>query len=288
MKLALGTAQFGMRYGISNVRGKVSQEDGKAIIQYAASVGIDTIDTAIAYGDSEQILGDIGVKDFKVVTKLPEIPDHINNVEDWVTKSIRDSIFYLGVDSLYALLLHRPSQLFESKGVKILTAIKSLKESGLVKNLGVSVYAPFELETLFDTYKFDIVQCPLNLVDRRLISSGWLKKLNTAGVEIHIRSCFLQGLLLLPRESIPSKFEAWNVLWDNWHTWMNSNKASPIEACISYVLSFPEITKVIVGVETKHQLEEIIGAVNSTQINNYPNISSNVTDLINPANWDNL
>ena len=286
MKLAIGTAQFGMKYGISNVRGKVSQEGGKAILKYAVSAGVDIIDTAMAYGDSEQVLGNIGVDGFNVVTKLPEIPEHIEDVESWVITAGKESVSRLGVESLYGLLLHRPGQLFEPKGVKILSALRLLKELGIVKNLGVSVSAPYEFDALFDIYDFDVVQCPFNLVDRRLINSGWLEKLSTAGVEIHIRSSFLQGLLLIPRDSIPSKFKAWNILWDDWDRWLCANKASPLDACISYVLSFPEITRVIVGLETQSQLAEIIGAASGTSINSYPDISSDAKDLINPANWN--
>jgi aryl-alcohol dehydrogenase-like predicted oxidoreductase len=288
MKIAIGTAQFGMKYGISNVGGKVSQESCKEIIKYAASVGINTIDTAMTYGDSEAVLGNIGVKAFKVITKLPEVPEYIVDVEGWVIKSVKDSISRLGVECVYGLLLHRPSQLLEPKGYKIITALKLLKDMGLVKNLGISVSSPNEFEALFDIYNFDIAQCPFNLVDRRLINSGWLKKLSTAGVEIHIRSSFLQGLLLIPRESIPSKFRAWNILWDTWDSWMDINKMLPLDTCISYVLSFPEITRVVVGVETQSQLSDIIRAANRTTINSYPNISSDMTDLINPANWNNL
>lgn len=286
MRIALGTAQFGMRYGISNVSGKVSQEDGKAILKYAASASIDTIDTAMAYGDSEQVLGNIGVDSFKVVTKLPEIPEHITDIEGWVIKAVKNSVSRLGVEDLYGLLLHRPGQLSESKGLKLLSALKLLKDLGLVKNLGVSVSAPSEFDTLFDIYDFDIVQCPFNLVDRRLINSGWLKKLSIAGVEIHTRSSFLQGLLLMPRHSISSKFKASNILWDEWDRWLRANKTSPIDACLSYVLSFSEIDRVVVGVEMQSQLAEIIGASTGTSINSYPDISSDVTDLINPANWN--
>jgi len=286
MKLALGTAQFGMRYGISNVSGKVSQEDGKAILKYAASAGIDIIDTAMAYGDSEQVLGNIGVEGFKVVTKLPEIPEHITDIEGWVIKAVKDSVSRLGVESLYGLLLHRPGQLSEPKGVKILSVLRLLKELGIVKNLGVSVSAPSEFDTLFDIYDFDVVQCPFNLVDRRLVNSGWLRKLNTAGVEIHTRSSFLQGLLLMPRHSVPIKFKTWNILWDDWDGWLRANKTSPIDACLSYALSFSEIDRVVVGVEMQSQLAEIIGAATGTSINSYPDISSDVMDLINPANWN--
>ena len=288
MKLAIGTAQFGMKYGISNINGKVSQEDCKKIINYATSAGINTIDTAMAYGDSEEVLGSIGINPFKVITKLPEVPKSAVDISDWIIKSVKDSVSRLGLESLYGLLLHRPHQLFEEKGKEILSALILAKDLGLVKNLGISVSAPNEFDELFNMYDFDIVQCPFNLVDRRLVNSGWLKKLSSAGVEVHVRSIFLQGLLLIPRDSISSKFKAWNKLWDTWDKWLYENKILPLDACVSYVLSFPEITKVVVGVETKSQLSEIIEAVHSPQINYYPNISTNMTDLINPSNWDSL
>ena len=286
MRLALGTAQFGIRYGIYNSTGKVTQKEGKAILKHAAFAGINTIDTAVIYGDSELVLGKIGVQDFEVITKLPEIPEHITDIEGWVIKTITESVSRLGIDRLYGLLLHRPSQLLTSKGVKILAALRSLKESAIVKKLGVSVTSPSEFDALFAVYDFDVVQCPLNLVDRRLVNSGWLKKLNALGVEIHTRSIFLQGLLLMPRHTIPSKFNAWNNLWDNWDRWLRVMKISPIDACLSYVLSFSDIDKVVVGVETHLQLEEIIKAASNNSINSYPDINSDVDDLTNPTNWN--
>jgi len=286
MRLALGTAQFGMRYGISNVSGKVGQEDGKAILKYAASAGIDTIDTAMAYGDSEQVLGNIGVEAFKVVTKLPEIPSHVTDVDAWVIGAVEESVARLGVESLYGLLLHRPGQLFESRGVEIMSVLRYLKGTGVVKNLGVSVFSPSELDALYTLYDFDIVQCPFNLVDRRLVESGWLVRLKAAGVEVHTRSSFLQGLLLMPKKAIPIKFDAWRLLWDKWHVWLQENQITPTDACLSYTLSCLETDRVIVGVDTQDQLIEIVHAASGIVIDSYPDIKCDSTDLINPANWN--
>ncbi len=285
MRLALGTAQFGMRYGISNVSGKVTQEEGKAILKYAASAGIDTIDTAMAYGDSEHVLGNIGVEAFKVVTKLPEIPSHVTDVDSWVVGAVEESVALLGVESLYGLLLHRPDQLFELRGVEIMPALRYLKGTGVVKNLGISVFSPSELDALYALYDFDIVQCPFNLVDRRLLDSGWLAKLRGAGVEVHTRSSFLQGLLLMPRDTIPLKFHAWRLLWDKWHVWLQRHQITPVEACLSYTLSCLEIDRVIVGVDSQDQLTEIIHAASGVFIDSYPYIKCDSSELINPANW---
>ena len=287
MRLALGTAQFGMPYGINNVVGQVSEEKAKSILKYAASVGISTIDTAIAYGESEKTLGNAGVTSFNIITKIPEIPEKTGDVECWVKTAVSESLARLHVDSLDGVMLHRPGQLFGIYGEKIIRSLRNLKSDGIIKKLGVSVYSPDEFQSLFSLYDFDIIQCPFNLVDRRLVTSGWLEELKKKGVEIHTRSSFLQGLLLMRREEMPVKFHEWNPLWEVWLDWLQKNEASATEACISYNLSFPEIDQVIVGVDTKSQLEQIITGINGATITSFPDIGSNDIELINPANWSN-
>ena len=146
MKLALGTAQFGMSYGINNIVGQVSQQAAQQILQYASLVGIHTIDTAISYGSSEQCLGLAVVDAFEVITKLPPIPDSCDNVEDWVLREVEGSLNRLGIVSLYGLMLHRPDQLYGQMGERVLASLMRLKEAGLVKKIGVSVYDPGEFD----------------------------------------------------------------------------------------------------------------------------------------------
>ena len=286
MKLAIGTAQFGMRYGIANSEGQVSEPNIKKILAFAKHSKIDTLDTAMAYGDSEKNLGLAGVNGFKLVTKLPLIPVEVEDIEHWIVESVKTSVSRLGVDSIYGLMLHRPQQLFDPSGDKILNSIKKLKKSGLVKKIGVSVYSIVELESLYSLFDFDIVQCPLNLVDRALVDSGWLFKLKNAGVEVHTRSTFLQGLLLMSRDAIPNQFKEWDTLWDTWSYWLETNQCSPLEACLAYPLSFPSITKIIVGVDSKLQLEEIVRIIQKRKIDSFPDIASNNERLINPVNWE--
>ena len=113
MKIALGTVQFGTHYGIANTNGQVEKSEAKDILNYAKSFGIDTIDTAISYGLSEQCLGEIGVDDYQVITKLPEIPDDYGNLRIWVERHVKESLNTLGVETLSGLLLHRPNQLLD-------------------------------------------------------------------------------------------------------------------------------------------------------------------------------
>ena len=120
-RLALGTAQFGLPYGIANQAGQVSRKDVSAMLQLAASNGIDTLDTAIAYGESEKSLGQAGTQGFRVVTKLPALPDDCPQVIPWVSEQVDASFTRLGVSSVYGLLLHRPEQLLRQIGELFLT-----------------------------------------------------------------------------------------------------------------------------------------------------------------------
>ena len=285
MKLALGTAQFGLHYGVANTQGKVGHSSAREIITYCRSKGIRTLDTAIAYGESEQCLGDIGVGGFDIVTKLPPLPDGTSNIEGWVIKEVTSSISRLNVKSLDGLLLHRPEQLLGRNGGAIVAALIKLKDAGIIRKFGVSVYSPEELPSLFSVHDFDLVQCPFNLVDRRLVSSGWLEKLNSLGVEVHVRSSFLQGLLLMPREKIPQYFWDWDLLWDRWYEWLNDHNVSPIDACLAYVFAESNVDKVIVGVDSKIQLKQIVAFHDAPLSLDFPDISSQDARLLNPSNW---
>ena len=191
MKVALGTAQFGTNYGIANVLGQINILEAKAILNYAAYSGIDTIDTAIAYGESEKCLGEIGLNNYRIITKLPEIPDGYIDLKDWVFEQVQNSLDNLKVKSLSGLLLHRPSQLLDPDKKNLWSILVNLKNTGQIEKLGFSIYTPDELSSLWNLFKPDIVQAPYNILDRRLEMSGWLQRLYDENVEIHIRSIFL-------------------------------------------------------------------------------------------------
>jgi aryl-alcohol dehydrogenase-like predicted oxidoreductase len=287
MKIALGSAQFGLSYGIANIAGKVGFTEALKIRDVALANNVDTVDTAVAYGNSEDALGSIGVDNFKVVTKLPAIPENISDIHGWVHAQIKASLKRLKKESLYGLLMHDPRSLSGNHAHEIVEALETLKASGIVSKIGVSVYNPADLEGISRIMSLDLVQAPLNVVDRRLITSGWLKRLANSGVEVHTRSSFLQGLLLLPRVKIPKNFEIWSALWDFWHYELIKRDLNPVEACLRYVMSVSQVDRVIVGVETASQLGEIITAVNRTSIStDWSPMACDDENLINPSNWD--
>jgi aryl-alcohol dehydrogenase-like predicted oxidoreductase len=287
-KLAIGTVQFGLDYGVANIDGRVRPIEASAILQRAKAVGMDTLDTAIAYGDSEVVLGQLGVQGWKTITKLPAVPDACLDIEQWLHNQIQASMTRLCVTRLHGVLLHRPSQLLEHKGPALYVALQALKAQGLVNKIGISVYDTDELEALSDLYPMDLVQAPLNILDRRLVESGWSKVLKNAEVEVHIRSAFLQGLLLMPRHQRPVKFSRWSDIWQEWDRWLCEMDLTPLQACLHYVNSVPDIDRIIVGVDTVAQLNQIIEAADGT-LESVPSfIPLADSRLLNPANWNQL
>ena len=284
-RLALGTVQFGIPYGISNQQGKVSLDAATEILNYAHIAGINTLDTAIAYGDSENCLGGIGVKDWQVISKLPEIPIATNDVSSWVRESVNGSLQRLRTPCLYGLLLHRPQQLLSDKGQEIYNALNLLKKEGLVDKIGISIYSPTELEELCNRFSFDLIQAPFNIFDRSLKQSGWLSRLKLAGVEVHIRSVFLQGLLLMNPPNRPAYFNRWQPIWTEWEQWLYTNNLTALQACLSFVLSNPDIDRVVVGVDCLSQLQEILAATTIEIVKPSDKLCCDDPDLINPARW---
>lgn len=287
MKIALGTVQFGIDYGIANTSGQVDRAEAESILDYAKNHGIDTIDTAIAYGSSERCLGEIGVDGYQIVTKLPEIPDDYGNLRLWVERQVRRSLETLGVKSLYALLLHRPRQLLDPDKKDLWHLLLQLKTNGIVAKIGFSIYTPDELDELWDSFKPDLVQAPYNVFDRRLDESGYLQRMNQENVEVHARSIFLQGLLLMSEDSRPAKFSKWAAVWSRWESWLSENGIAPVQAAVSFALSDRRISKVVVGVDSLDQFKNIITMANN--VGKFPE-SFHITDtrLLNPSDWSSL
>jgi aryl-alcohol dehydrogenase-like predicted oxidoreductase len=289
MKLALGTVQFGIDYGIANTGGQVTEATAKQIIEKAREHGVDTLDTAIGYGDSEKCLGNIGVGGWRVITKLPKIPEGCVKITEWVNDQHLNSLKRLNIKHCTGLMLHSPMQLLEAYGCELWDALQTLKSNQFVKKIGYSVYSPSELELLWDDFQPDIIQTPYNIFDQRLKKSGWLSKLYENNVEIHIRSVFLQGLLLMKSNERPSKFDQWGNLWKNWDAWLGKKAITSLDACLGYVSSEEMIDFIVIGVDTVNQLQDIFESYyKGNKIIVPEELLVNDEILINPANWSKL
>jgi aryl-alcohol dehydrogenase-like predicted oxidoreductase len=284
-RVALGTAQFGMRYGVANRTGQVPFDEAAAIVAYARDCGIDTIDTAMAYGDSEACLGRIGVATWRVISKLPGLAPDCRDVESEIERVVAASLERLALPRVHALLLHRPGQLLGELGARIFESLERLKARGLTEKIGVSIYEPRELDALCAGFRFDVVQAPFSVVDRRLAESGWLARLRAQGIEVHARSAFLQGLLLMQPQERPEYFSPWAALWEQWERWLATRGVSAVQACLGFVLAHEEIDRVVVGVDRLEQLREVVRSAHADALVAPQSLSCTSIDLIDPSRW---
>jgi UDP-4-amino-4,6-dideoxy-N-acetyl-beta-L-altrosamine transaminase len=283
-RLALGTAQLGLDYGVANRTGQVSERGAREMIDLARRRGVRTLDTAALYGTSEAVLGNVGVPDLDVVTKLPGLPPGADPAR-FVRETLAGSLSRLRVPRVAALLLHRPADLLGPQGPALWKALEAARAEGRAAKIGFSIYAPAELEALLPRHRPNLVQAPLNVVDRRLVTSGWLARLAAADVEVHVRSAFLQGLLLLAPADLPPAFARWRPLWQEWAAWLAEARLTPIAACLRWVLSHREVERVVVGADGVRQLEEILAAAESAPVAVPARIARDDEDLVNPSRW---
>ena len=289
-KLGLGTVQFGTDYGLSSLDGQVRPQEVKKILNYARSKQIVLLDTAPAYGNSEEILGGINNSEFQVVTKTRHF-DTLKITNDEVSllnQDFNNSLKKLNQIKIYGLLIHNADDLLKPGGEKILDLLQKFKQTNKLMKVGVSVYDHIKLHSILDNFDIDMVQLPFNIIDRRMLDSGMLASLYKKGIEVHARSVFLQGLLLMSAKLMPSKFNRWNNLWKLWHEWLHDNRISPVEASVRYAISFSEISKVLVGVDSVNQLKEIYKASSGTLPKIPDELQTTDADLLNPSNWEQL
>jgi aryl-alcohol dehydrogenase-like predicted oxidoreductase len=288
MRLGLGTVQFGLPYGVSNHKGIVPEAEVQSILKLAQENKIDTLDTAVSYGESEHCLGIAGVRAWKIVSKLPPIPHDCENVDHWITGTVKSSLQRLTVSRLHGLLLHRPAELLETRGEVIYRTLENLKNEGLVQKIGISIYEPAELDVILSRYDFDLVQAPFSILDRRLADTGWMDRLHKMGTELHVRSIFLQGLLLMPPALRPKKFDRWGRVWTEWARWLAANNLDAVTACLRFANSFPKISKIIIGVDSEQQLKEAIRVSAGKLPDCPPFCLDDSAELLNPARWSEL
>jgi aryl-alcohol dehydrogenase-like predicted oxidoreductase len=293
-RLTLGTAQFGLDYGITNPGGRVQDEEVAAILALAAHSGIDTVDTARLYGESEASIGrnSPAGADFRIVTKTPKFGNAGDAAQaaDDLRDAFETSLQALGRASVYALLLHDPQDLLGPFGTALWAVLEDLKQSGQVAKIGVSAYEGSEIDAALDLYSIDVVQLPFNAIDQRLAEGGQLDRLHRAGVEIHARSVFLQGLLLAPFEAIPRKFEPVRSTVERIDKAFADRGLSRLEGLLASVFTHHEIDRVVVGVTSTQELDASISAAKRAEEAGPLHIDVPPIDprYLNPARWNEL
>lgn len=292
MKIGLGTVQFGLDYGVSNPQGITPIAEVKDILMFAWKSGITILDTAVSYGMSEEVIGQSipeGMS-FKIVTKTPLFKkDRIDKADATrLEETFLQSLKRVKQPALYGLLVHHATDLLVPGGPYLWQTMEALKAAGLVKKIGVSVYSPREIEELSEKYRLDLIQLPVNVFDQRMIQGGYLRHLKDLGIEIHSRSVFLQGLLLMSPEELSPYFNPIRPMIMNYHSTMQNRRISPLAAALGFVYQQPEIDHILVGVNIQSHLEEIINVVHN--IETMGNVDFSVyavhdESIINPSSW---
>lgn len=290
-RLGIGTAQIGMDYGISNKTGKTSVSEVLKIFESAAKYDIRFIDTASAYGDAEEIIGRLfpATNKFNIVTKLALSDLYVkSHLELAVEEKFDDSLRKMGQKTIYGLLAHGAGKLLSRGGERLWAVFQELKAQGKVSKIGASVYRPEEVDLLLERYPLDLVQVPINLMDQRMIRSGSLSKLKSLGTEIHGRSCFLQGLLLMkPKELAPFFAPVKGQMLEIQKICIE-NKITPLEMALSFVLNLKEIDCTVIGVNSSYQFHQIIMAASRACVGEKIDYSVFAVDnqaILEPIHW---
>lgn len=285
MKLALGTVQFGINYGVANSQGQVSKQGVMDILRLAESAGLNVLDTAVAYGSAEKTLGDIGISGWSCITKLPPMPYDELQPKKWVETQIKGSLKRLNLTNLSAVLLHQPGDILGPNSQEYLYGLQEMRNQGYVNEIGYSIYSPEVLEEITEVFWPNIIQTPYNVFDQRIKTSGWLDKLAARGTKIHARSVFLQGLLLMSRYSRPSYFEKWGKQLKNWDELVASQELTAMECALNFVAGDSRFDSVIVGVDSANQLKELISAYGKQCELPLERLEVADPDLIEPFRW---
>lgn len=290
MNLGLGTAQFGLDYGIANSRGNSSLEEVEGILLKAEEFGISTLDTAPLYGTSEEVLGRFLKENhaFKLVTKTPKFSgtkiggEAIKELE----KAFIMSLSKMKQSKVYGLLIHDCDDLSKKDGHRLINTMLDLKNQGLVKKIGISIYNDIQIDYMLDNFPIDLIQIPINVFDQRLLKSGHLLKLKKAGIEIHARSIFLQGLLIMAPESLPPFFNSKMKHIKEYHSFVREKHLTLVGAAISFARGIKEIDVILCGVNNVLQLKEILDCYESTfQYGNWEKFALDDANVLNPSNW---
>ena len=282
-RIVLGGAQLGLPYGILNGGETLSREEVARILDTAVGHGIDSIDTAIAYGQSESVIGETAQNRFNIISKLPPLPSEVSNVSEWVHMQVDASLARLNCKSLDALLLHRPQDLVEQHGAELYAAISSLKIKKIIQRFGISIYAPDELDGIIGKFDIDVVQAPLNVFDRRIL--GVIDQLTARNIEVHVRSVFLQGVLIASPKDRPQRFQPWSEHFSRFDTWVLSTGVSAMACCLGFALQQPGVAKLVIGTTSAESLAEIMNSIPNTHLEVPADLQSSSEQLIDPRVW---
>ena len=253
----MGTAQFGLAYGINSGHKQMCRQEVFSVMEEAARSWVDILDTAHAYGSSEELIGEFFKEHnrgrcFEIISKLPKCSF------DEARDKIRLSLERTHAESLYGYLLHDFNMYREDPGVW--DFFLSLRDKGIVKKIGASVYYPKDLELMLDKHlSLDMVQVPYNIFDRRF--EDYFELLYRRNIEIYARSIFLQGLFFIKPQNLNNHFFKIKEKIVYLNKFSQEKGIGILSVCLNFVLLNKYIDKVVVGVDNLVHFKEIMGSL---------------------------
>lgn len=285
-KLILGTVQFGLNYGVNNKLGQMGTDEAHKILDLALKAGVTTLDTAAAYGSSEQVIGDfIKLKEknpFNIITKLT-----LKDGGTW-KRSLKNSQINLGIGKIDTLMFHSYGDYLNTKE-ELYELLSSQKGKGFNK-LGVSVYTNEELEAVAFDINVDLVQAPFNLLDNHQLRAEALIKCKEHNKEVHTRSAYLQGLFFMEERDLPARLRPLSKELGVIHNLAKDAGISIGALALSYALSKSYIDGVLIGVDSLKQLKQNLLWVQTQNLKSHFEMIDNLVvreiSLLNPVNWN--
>jgi len=291
-QLCLGTAQFGLPYGITNTVGQVAEPEVRVLLDEAAAAGLSWLDTAQAYGEAEAVLGRTlpPAHGFKLISKLPAQSQSAFIGEDRLAwdQALERSCVRLGEPRLDALLLHSSVDLRKQGGEHLWQWLLSLRERGLVRRLGVSIYGPDDLDGVAPDL-LDLVQLPLSLYDQRLLADGTIARLRAQGCAVHARSLYLQGLLLSPAGSWPAWVDpAAREHHARLEQFAIDRGSSLLECALGFAHAQEDLEAVVLGLCSRRELQQLLqawGRISPWQESEWRNWALPNEGILDPRHW---
>ncbi len=277
-RFIIGSANFTQKYGVDSTI--VNNQEIKKIFNLAKKNNIYRVDTAETYLKKQKKYLQFNKK-FKFSSKI--IPNRKWVSLEFCQKKLDSHFKNLRQNNVETLLFHDIKILFSKNGYKIFKNLEELKKRKYFRKIGLSIYDTECLNYMINNYDLDVVQCPYNILDKRILKTGWFNKLKSLGLEVHARSIFLQGLLVNDSISKKKYFKKWEKQFSEWFDKLEKNKISPIDYCLSDLLNC-DFDKVVIGINNFDNLRQIIN-FKKININKILNLKIDDLALIDPRKW---
>ncbi len=282
-KLGLGSGQFGLDQQ-AGARGRPRDAEARDILAIAARSGMGFLEVGRHSHPEEITLGQVMPKPHPFRLTVTTIrPDR---GPDLAEAEVRAQLARLGVGSVDAILAPSATDLFSPNGPALWDRLRKLKDQGLCRNIGVSVYASDDPVGFARRFKPDVVQAPASLLDQRLLIDGTLAELAGMGVEVHLRSIFLNGLLFLPPDRAPHHLQAAASRISRARRLIAEGRSDPLQAALGFALSRPEASAVLVGVASAAEMSAVVAAAMSPPPDlDWDEMALDDPDALDPRAW---